>query len=127
MSTEAETGQAGSARHYRWAEMPLEPMKAGIERQFVVGTTTMVARILLAKGAHVPRHSHANEQVTCILSGTLRFVFDTGEVVVRPGEVLCIPPHVPHEAFALEDTEDLDIFQPPRTDWMDGSDAYLRG
>ena len=125
MSTEA--GQTGGARHFRWAEMPLEPMKAGIERQFVVGTSTMVARILLAKGAHVPRHSHANEQVTCILSGALRFVFDDHEVTVRPGEVLCIPPHVPHEAFALEDTEDLDIFQPPRADWMDGSDAYLRG
>ena len=127
MSTEAEAGQAGRARHYQWAEMPLEPMKAGIERQFVVGTATMVARILLAKGAHVPRHSHPNEQVTCILSGALRFVFDDYEVTVRPGEVLCIPPHLPHEAFALEDTEDLDIFQPPRTDWMDGSDAYLRG
>lgn len=115
------------ARHYRWSEMPLEPMKAGIERQFVVGTATMVARILLAKGAHVPRHSHANEQLSCILSGALRFVFADREVVVRPGEVLCIPPNLPHEAFALEDTENLDIFQPPREDWINGTDAYLRG
>ncbi len=114
-------------RHYRWDDLPLEPMKAGIERHFVVGTETMLARILLAKGAHVPRHSHPNEQVTYVLSGALRFVFDDREVIVHTGEVLCIPSNLPHEAFALEETVDLDVFTPPRMDWIHREDAYLRG
>jgi quercetin dioxygenase-like cupin family protein len=71
-------------------------------------------------------HQHHNEQITYILEGALRFVVGGQEVVVRAGEVLCIPPHVPHEAFALEDTVDLDIFNPPRQDWIDRDDAYLR-
>jgi quercetin dioxygenase-like cupin family protein len=101
----------------------------------------MVARVLLAKGGHVPLHSHVNEQITYILSGALKFLMHEGggshgdstprevvvrEVIVHAGEVLCIPPSVPHEAFALEDTVDLDIFNPPRQDWIDGTDAYLR-
>jgi quercetin dioxygenase-like cupin family protein len=86
----------------------------------------MIARVLLKKGGHVPMHHHHNEQITYILEGALRFVVGGKEVVVHAGEVLCIPPHVPHEAFALEDTVDLDIFNPPRQDWIDRDDAYLR-
>jgi len=114
------------AVHHSWNEIPVEPMSPLIGRQYVTGTGTMLARILLRKGAHVPRHSHFNEQITHVLSGALRFVLDGREVTVRAGEMLCIPPHVPHEAFALEDTEDLDIFTPPREDWISGDDAYLR-
>ncbi len=114
------------ARLVRWAEVPAETLSPVIERQYLTGTNVMLARIVLKKGAHVPRHSHMNEQVAYILEGALRFVLDDREVVVRAGEVLTIPPHVPHEAFALEDTVDLDIFNPPRQDWIDGDDAYLR-
>ena len=118
------------ATHTRWSDIPVEPLNPLIGRQFVVGTGTMLARVLLAKGAHVPLHSHVTEQITYILEGTLRFLMHEGgearEVVVHAGEVLCIPPSVPHEAFALEDTVDLDIFNPPRQDWIDGTDAYLR-
>jgi quercetin dioxygenase-like cupin family protein len=121
------------ATHTRWSDIPVEPLNPLIGRQFVVGTGTMLARVLLAKGAHVPLHSHVNEQITYILEGTLRFLMHEGpassaprEVIVYAGEVLCIPPSVPHEAFALEDTVDLDIFNPPRQDWIDGTDAYLR-
>jgi quercetin dioxygenase-like cupin family protein len=116
--------------HTRWSDIPVEPLNPLIGRQFVVGTGTMLARVLLAKGAHVPLHSHINEQITYILSGALKFFMHEGgqprEVIVQAGEVLCIPPSVPHEAFALEDTVDLDIFNPPRQDWVDGTDAYLR-
>lgn len=97
-----------------------------IGRQFVVGTGTMLARVLLKQGAHVPEHSHPNEQITYVLEGALRFRIDGREVVVGTGEVLCIPPHVPHEAWAEEDTVDLDIFNPPRQDWIDRDDSYLR-
>ncbi len=110
----------------RWSDIEVEPLNPLIGRQFVVGTGVMVARVLLKKGAHVPLHSHHNEQVTYILEGALKFALEGKEVTVHAGEVLCIPPNVPHEAFALEDTVDLDIFNPPRQDWIDRDDAYLR-
>lgn len=110
----------------RWEDIPVEPLSSQIGRQFIVGKDIMIARVLLAEGAHVPEHSHHNEQVTYILSGALRFIIEGKEIVVREGEVLCIPPHVPHEAFALEDTVDLDVFNPPRQDWIDRDDSYLR-
>jgi len=86
----------------------------------------MLARVLMKKGAHVPLHHHHNEQVTYILEGALKFAIDGKEIVVHAGEVLCIPPHMPHEAWALEDTVDLDVFDPPREDWLNKTDDYLR-
>lgn len=86
----------------------------------------MLARVLLKKGCVVPMHSHENEQVTYVLEGALHFTVGGEEVTVHSGEVLCIPPHVPHEATALEDTVDLDVFTPPRADWINKTDAYLR-
>ena len=109
-----------------WSDIEVEPLNPLIGRQFVVGTDVMVARVLLKKGAHVPVHSHHNEQVTYILEGALKFALEGKEVTIHAGEVLCIPPNIPHEAFALEDTVDLDIFNPPRQDWIDRDDAYLR-
>ena len=86
----------------------------------------MLARVLLKKGCIVPMHSHVNEQLSYILDGALKFLIDGKEIVVRPGEVLTIPPNMPHEAEALEDTVDLDIFHPPRADWINKTDSYLR-
>ncbi|HXV15714.1 MAG TPA: cupin domain-containing protein [Gemmatimonadaceae bacterium] len=97
-----------------------------LQRQFVVGGELMIARVLLKKGCVVPMHSHVNEQLTYILEGALKFFIDGKEIIVRAGEVLCIPPNMPHEAHALEDTVDLDVFNPPRADWINKSDAYLR-
>jgi quercetin dioxygenase-like cupin family protein len=99
-------------------------------RQFVSSEKLTVGRITLAKGAHVPTHTHPNEQAVCILSGALKFVLyepnAPREIVVTPGEILIIAADLPHEAFALEDTIDIDIFAPPRQDWISGDDAYLR-
>ena len=95
-------------------------------RQYVVGTNTMLARLVLKKGAHVPLHQHMNEQMSQVVEGALNFMIEEKEVTVRAGEILCIPPHVPHEVVALEDSVALDIFNPPRQDWIDGDDAYLR-
>jgi quercetin dioxygenase-like cupin family protein len=114
------------AKHFKWKDIEEEAMSSTIGRQLLVGTNLMVARVLLKKGAKVPLHSHHNEQVTYILEGALQFFIDNKEVIVSAGEVLCIPPHMPHEAVALEDTVDLDIFTPPRQDWLDKDDAYLR-
>jgi quercetin dioxygenase-like cupin family protein len=114
------------AKHIKWNDIEEEAMSSTIGRQLLVGTNLMVARVLLTKGARVPLHSHHNEQITYILEGALHFSIDNKELIVSAGEVLCIPPHMPHEAIALEDTVDLDIFTPPRQDWLDKEDAYLR-
>ena len=86
----------------------------------------MLARIILRKGSIVPQHSHDNEQITYVLEGALKFFIDGRELIVRSGEILVIPSNLPHSAEALEDTVDLDIFCPPREDWISGTDAYLR-
>lgn len=110
----------------KWADVEVERLSPTIGRQFIVGSGMMIARVLMKKGAHVPMHQHHNEQITYILEGALEFMVGGKQVVVRAGEVLCIPPHVPHEARALADTVDLDVFNPPRQDWIDRDDAYLR-
>jgi unsaturated pyranuronate lyase len=113
-------------KYIPWKSVELEDLNPLLQRQFIVGESVMVARVLLKKGCVVPLHSHHNEQVTYILEGALKFTLNGEEVVVRAGEVLCIPPNVPHDAVALEDTVDLDIFTPPREDWIGKTDAYLR-
>jgi quercetin dioxygenase-like cupin family protein len=109
-----------------WGTIPLEDLNPLLQRQFIVGQEIMVARVLLAKGCIVPEHSHHNEQLTYILEGALKFRIDGRDIVVNAGEVLCIPSHMPHQAEALVDTVDLDVFTPPRADWIDGTDKYLR-
>jgi len=110
-----------------WDTVPLEDLNPLLQRQFVVGQEIMLARVLLKKGCIVPEHSHHNEQLTYILEGALKFWIDGKEIVVHAGETLCIPSHVPHKAEALEDTVDLDVFAPPRADWINKTDQYLRG
>jgi quercetin dioxygenase-like cupin family protein len=118
------------ASHFRWDDLPAEPLRGTISRKLVTGERSMIAHVFFKKGDEVPRHSHDNEQITYILSGALHFWFGADgshELTVRAGEVVVIPANLPHKAQALEDTLDVDIFCPPREDWLAGSDAYLRG
>lgn len=120
---------AGKAVHYRWNDLVAEPMKGTITRKLITSERMMIAHVFLKKGDDVPLHSHENEQITYILSGSLHFWLGANgeeEVVVNEGEVLVIPSNLPHRALALEDTLDLDVFNPPRQDWINGTDAYLR-
>ncbi|MCG8467082.1 MAG: cupin domain-containing protein [Gemmatimonadetes bacterium] len=115
-------------RHIRWDDMEYEPVTDRIRRRLVTGDRAMIAQVFLEEGAVVPTHSHENEQFTYILEGALRFWLGedgSEELVVRSGEVLHIPSHVPHKAEALEDTLDVDVFCPPRQDWLDGTDSYF--
>lgn len=114
-------------RHIPWSTVPIEDLNPLLQRHFIVGQNIMVARVLLKKGCIVPEHSHHNEQITYILDGALKFWVDGKEIVVGTGEVLTIPPHMPHKAEALVDTVDLDVFNPPREDWINKTDDYLRG
>jgi quercetin dioxygenase-like cupin family protein len=113
-------------KYLAWKDVEREQLNPHIDREMVVGDKIMLARVLMKKGAHVPLHHHHNEQVTYILEGALKFNVGGKEIVVRTGEVLCIPPNMPHEAWAQEDTVDLDVFNPPREDWLNKTDDYLR-
>jgi quercetin dioxygenase-like cupin family protein len=121
--------QQQSVKWYRWDDMPKENVTEMLDRRLITGDRMMLAHVYLKKGAIVPRHAHENEQLTYILEGALRFWIgeDESETIdVRAGEVLHIPSNVPHKAEALEDTLDVDIFSPPRQDWLDKTDEYLR-
>ena len=114
-------------KYVPWHTIDLEDLNPLLQRQFVVGHDIMVARVLMKKGCIIPLHSHHNEQFTYILEGALKFWVDGKVIVVNAGEVLTIPPHMPHKAEALLDTVDLDVFNPPRADWINKTDQYLRG
>src|SRR5258708_17070178 len=117
MSTPAKS------KHVAWKNVEREQLNPLIGREMVVGDKIMLARVLLKKGAHVPLHHHHNEQVTYILEGALKFAIDGKEIVVHAGEVLCIPPHLPHDASALVDTIILEVFNTPREDCMTNTDT----
>jgi quercetin dioxygenase-like cupin family protein len=121
------TAKKANLQYIPWSTVPIEDLNPLLQRHFIVGQDIMLARVLLKKGCIVPEHSHHNEQVTYILEGALKFWIDGKEVVVNAGEVLTIPPHMPHKAEALVDTVDLDVFNPPREDWINKTDDYLRG
>jgi quercetin dioxygenase-like cupin family protein len=123
------TADAAGVTHFRWDRIPAERLKGTISRRLVTGERMMIAHVYFRKGDDVPRHSHENEQITYILEGALQFWFgehDERELTVRAGEVIVIPSNVPHRALAVEDTLDVDIFSPPRQDWLSGADTYLR-
>lgn len=109
--------------------MPKERVSDALQRRLITGDRMMLTHVYLDKGCVVPRHSHENEQLTYVLEGALHFWIgedESEEVTVRAGEVLVIPSNVPHKAEALKDTLDVDVFSPPRQDWLDKTDDYLR-
>jgi quercetin dioxygenase-like cupin family protein len=123
------TTTATGVQHFVWKDMAAEPLKGGMSRKLISTDRMMIAHVYFKKGDDVPLHKHENEQLTYILEGALHFWFGaTGaqEMTVRAGEVVVIPSNVPHRALALEDTLDVDVFNPPRQDWLAGTDAYLR-
>jgi len=118
-----------NATFYRWESLPRERLTDLLDRRLITGDRMMLAHVYLKKGCIVPRHSHENEQFTYVLEGALRFWLgeaEEKELVVSAGEVLVIPSNLAHKAEAIEDTLDVDIFSPPRQDWLNKTDDYLR-
>jgi quercetin dioxygenase-like cupin family protein len=115
---------------HRWSDLTFEAMRGGIRRRFVTSGKMMIGEVRFSAGDVVPRHAHENEQFTWVVSGALHFWFgeegEEEEITVRAGEIVVIPSNLPHRAEALEDTVEFDLFNPPRRDWIDGSDDYLR-
>lgn len=112
--------------HLNWDSVEIEVLSPHIQRQFINTNSATIARFLLKKGAIVPTHQHPNEQIAFVVEGKLKFTVDGKEVTISAGELLCIPANVPHSAEAMEDTVDIDVFTPPRMDWLAKDDAYLR-
>ena len=120
---------AAAVRHYTWDSMPKEKVTDFLDRRLITGERMMLAHVYLKKGCIVPKHHHENEQLTYVLEGALKFWIGEDQqqsLVVGAGQVLVIPPNVPHQAEALEDTLDVDVFSPPRQDWLNHTDDYLR-
>jgi quercetin dioxygenase-like cupin family protein len=111
---------------YQWDRIEKEQLNPSLGRQVIHAGNLTVARIQLAKGAVVPEHRHANEQITMLQSGRLRFLVNGRETVVEAGQALVLDPDLPHRVEALEDSVAIDVFSPPREDWLSGNDAYLR-
>ena len=122
---------SNEVQHLPWSAIPATQLNPLLSRQFAHGTQAMVSRIELRSGCIVPTHAHPNEQISIVLSGSMIFTVgapgDEREIKVLPNEVLVLPGNVPHSALALEDSVNLDLFAPPREDWITGNDAYLRG
>jgi quercetin dioxygenase-like cupin family protein len=116
----------GELRHVPWSSVAIEALNPLLGRHFIVGGDIMLSRVLLKKGCVVPEHSHYNEQISYVTEGALKFAVDGREIVVSEGEVLAIPRNMPHRVEALRDSVSLDIFNPPRADWINKTDAYLR-
>jgi quercetin dioxygenase-like cupin family protein len=114
------------AIHYRWNDVPSEAVNPSTERRYVSGERMTVARFELARGGVVPRHSHVNEQITCVLSGALRFKFGDREILARAGDVVQIPGMVEHEVEVVDEAVVIDVFSPVRRDWMEKTDDYFR-
>jgi quercetin dioxygenase-like cupin family protein len=122
----ADATRSGTAKLYRWAEIEPEQLNPLLTRQFVSGEKAMLSRIMLKAGCLVPEHSHPNEQISLVVTGEMEFIVSGVSQIVKAGEILVIPGNAPHSARAIADTENLDLFAPPRQDWIDKDDSYLR-
>jgi quercetin dioxygenase-like cupin family protein len=123
---EKSAGAKGELRYVPWSSVAIEALNPLLGRHFIVGQDIMLSRVLLKKGCVVPEHSHSNEQISYVTEGALKFAVDGREVIVSEGEVLAIPRNMPHRVEALQDSVSLDIFNPPRADWINKTDKYLR-
>ena len=112
-----------------WQDVELETVNSRMKRRIVTGERMTVARIYFSVGFLVPQHSHENEQITQVVSGMMRFRFgeDRAEVIdLGPGDIVVIPPNIPHEALCIGDVEEIDMWAPRREDWLNKTDDYLR-
>ena len=113
----------------KWDNVPAEQVTPGMQRKIITGNKLMLARMKFKDGFRVPLHTHENEQITSVFSGTIRFWFGENreqQMDLHAGETVVIPSNLPHEALMLGDVEEVDHWAPPRRDWLDGTDDYLK-
>jgi quercetin dioxygenase-like cupin family protein len=117
---------SAGVRLHRWDEIALEKVTEMLSRKIVSGEREMLVQVYVKRGCLVPLHAHESEQMTYVLQGALKFLIHGEEITVREGEVLHIPPGVEHQAEALEDTFELDVFSPVRQAWLEAADEFTR-
>lgn len=117
---------AAAPKSVPWDQIEREQITPLLQRQYFSTPQLTLGRFELKKGCFIREHHHPNEQITSVFQGALKLSFSGHDVIVRPGETVSIPPNVPHSAEALEDTLVIDVFTPPRRDWEQKQDAYLR-
>jgi len=103
-----------------------EKLSDKITRQYVMGSQSMLVKWTLKSGAVISLHFHPNEQITWITKGSVKVLSQGKQFIVKAGEILIIPPYVPHEFYALEDTIDIDFFSPVREDWLNNTANYIQ-
>lgn len=113
-------------QQYSWDSVPEEKLKNDLTRRVINGEKITLGKMWFAKGGVVPEHHHENEQFTTVTRGSMEFEIEGKKIVLKAGDVLHIPPNVPHRVTALEDSEAVDIFTPVREDWRSGTDDYIR-
>lgn len=129
MTAAPTDAKGGEADYVRWDEVEMEDLGGGVMRRFVYGNNMLMAQVKMPAGVVVPKHHHVHEQITNVITGTVEFRFgdDLDQVqVVTGGELVIIPPNLPHQVTGMADAVIIELFSPPREDWIDGSDAYLR-
>jgi quercetin dioxygenase-like cupin family protein len=105
---------------YTWATVAPEQLTENIRRQMISGSKEMLVRWEFTRGAVAARHSHPHEQIVVMVHGKLRLIVGETETIMKSDDIVVIPPNTPHEAHALEDSVVIDIFSPPREDFLQG-------
>ena len=111
---------------YHFDAIPKEQLSDKITRQYVMGSKSMLVKWTLKKGALIGLHFNTGEQTTWIIKGSVKVLSQGKTWIVKAGEILIIPPYVPHEFYALEDTIDIDFFTPVRDDWLNNTATYIK-
>jgi quercetin dioxygenase-like cupin family protein len=116
---------AASVQLYRLDAQPVEQINELLQRQYLYVANVTFVKWIAKKGATVPLTHHVNEQITWITEGVAEVYSQGKKYVMTAGDIMIIPPNVPHEFLFTEDTIDIDIFAPGRQDWIDGTATYL--
>ena len=90
----------------------------GVLARSIDGVRCSLGVVELEPNSVVPEHSHPNEQLGLVVSGSVSFRVGDEERELGPGGTWCIPPSTPHEVRTGPDgAVVIDVFAPPRDDW----------
>ena len=107
--------------------LPEEKITDRISRRVLTGDKEMVVWWSMKAGAHAAAHQHPHEQLFWVVKGRMEFRLGNEKKTCGPGEAGVIPGGVEHEAWFPEDTEVVDVFAPPREDFLTSeTPAYMR-
>lgn len=115
----------GSPFLFKFDALPVEELSTDTSRQYIHGIQSTLTKWTFKKGATVGVHYHPMEQVSWIVSGRAEVFSNGKKYVLNAGDVIVIPPNVPHEFRYPIDTINIDFFAPVRQDWIDGKTTYL--